>query len=154
MPGERKVDWHLDGQEKRKEKRPSPFQHQKVLLAALEQMRVGRETRPPRPDSQASDIRSFVQENSSWVLAFPCSSVGKKICLQRRRPRFDFWIRKIPWRRKWQLTPVFWPGKSHGQRSLVGYSPWGCKRVRHDWPIELNCTETSVEWINEWMNDH
>ena len=34
---------------------------------------------------------------------------------------------KIPWRRKWQPTPVFLPGKSHGQRSLVGYSPWGCK---------------------------
>ena len=31
------------------------------------------------------------------------------------------------WRRKWQSTPVFLPGKSHGQRSLVGYSPWGCK---------------------------
>ena len=36
------------------------------------------------------------------------------------------------WRRKWQPTPVFLPGKSHGQRSLVGCSPWGC-RVRHDW---------------------
>ena len=36
------------------------------------------------------------------------------------------------WRRKWQPTPVFLPGKSHGQRSLVGYSSWGCKRVKHD----------------------
>ena len=36
-------------------------------------------------------------------------------------------VRKIPWRRKWQPTPVFLPGKSHGQRSLVGYSPWGHK---------------------------
>ena len=34
---------------------------------------------------------------------------------------------KILWRRKWQPTPVLLPGKSHGQRSLVGYSPWGCK---------------------------
>ena len=34
---------------------------------------------------------------------------------------------KIPWRRKWQPTPVLLPGKSHGRRSLVGYSPWGCK---------------------------
>ena len=39
----------------------------------------------------------------------------------------DLWVRKIPWRRKWQFTPVLLPGKSHGQRSLVGYSPWGCK---------------------------
>ena len=37
-----------------------------------------------------------------------------------------------PWRRKWQLTPVFLPGKFQAQRSLVGYSPWGCKRVRYD----------------------
>ena len=36
-------------------------------------------------------------------------------------------IGKIPWRRNWQPTPVFLPGKSHGRRSLVGYSPWGCK---------------------------
>ena len=35
--------------------------------------------------------------------------------------------RKIPWKRKWQPTPVFLPGKPLGQRSLVGYSPWGCK---------------------------
>ena len=41
--------------------------------------------------------------------------------------RFDPWVRKIPWRRKWQLTPSFLPGESHGQRSLVGYSPWGHK---------------------------
>ena len=40
-------------------------------------------------------------------------------------------IRKIPWRSKWQPTPVFLPGKSHGQTSLVGYGPWGHKRVGH-----------------------
>ena len=39
----------------------------------------------------------------------------------------------IPWRRAWQPTPAFLPGESHGQRSLEGYSPWGCKRVRLDW---------------------
>ena len=48
------------------------------------------------------------------------------------RPRFDPWVGKIPWRMKWQPTPVFLPGKSHGQKNLAGYSPWGCKRVRHD----------------------
>jgi len=41
---------------------------------------------------------------------------------------FDPWVRKISWRRKWQSTPVFSPGESHGQRSLVGYSPWGHKK--------------------------
>ena len=38
-------------------------------------------------------------------------------------------VRKISWRRKWQPTPVFLPGKSYGQRRLVGYSPWGCKEL-------------------------
>jgi len=45
------------------------------------------------------------------------------------RPRFGPWVGKIPWRRKWQSTPALLPGKSHGQRSLVGYSPWGCKEL-------------------------
>ena len=44
-----------------------------------------------------------------------------------RRCEFDSWVRKIPWRRTLQPTPVFLPGKSHGQRNLVGYSPWGHK---------------------------
>ena len=49
------------------------------------------------------------------------------VCLQCGRPGFDPWVRKIPWRRKWQPTPVFLPRESHGQRSLAGYGPWGCK---------------------------
>ena len=44
-----------------------------------------------------------------------------------KRHGFDPWVRKIPWRRKWQPVIVFWPGESPGQRSLSGYSPWGCK---------------------------
>ena len=48
------------------------------------------------------------------------------------RPGFYPWVWKIPWRRKWQPTPVFLPGKSYGQRSLVGYSPWG-RTFGHDW---------------------
>ena len=43
------------------------------------------------------------------------------------RPSFDPWVRKIPWRRKWQPTPIFLPGKFHVQRSLKGYSPLGWK---------------------------
>ena len=48
-----------------------------------------------------------------------------------KRHGLDPWVRKIPGRRKWQPTPVFLPGKCHGQRSLAGYSPWG-HRVGHD----------------------
>ena len=44
----------------------------------------------------------------------------------RERPRFDAWVRKIPWGRAWQPTLVLLPRESHGQRSLAGCSPWGC----------------------------
>ena len=58
---------------------------------------------------------------------------GKESACQCRRPGFNPWVGKIPWRRKWQPTPVSLLRKSHEQRSWVGYSPWGHKRVRHDW---------------------
>ena len=54
------------------------------------------------------------------------------IHLYCKRPEFDPWVGKIPWRRKWQPTPVFLPGKLHGWRSLVGYSPRGSQRVGQD----------------------
>ena len=57
-------------------------------------------------------------------------SKTKPAC-QCRRHRFNTWVKKIPWRRKWQPTPVFLHGKSHWQRGLVDYSPWTGKRVRH-----------------------
>ena len=49
------------------------------------------------------------------------------VCLQCGRPGFNPWVQKIPWRRKWPSTPALLTGKSHGRRSLVGYSPWGRK---------------------------
>ena len=48
-------------------------------------------------------------------------------CRRHKRCGFNPLVRKIPWSKKWQSTPVFLPEESHGQRSLVGYSPWGCK---------------------------
>ena len=59
---------------------------------------------------------------------FPSGDSGKESTCQCRRHKrrwFNPWVRKIPWSRKWQPTPVFLPGKSHGQRSLAG--PWGHK---------------------------
>ena len=56
-----------------------------------------------------------------------------RICLQWRRPRFDSSVGKIPWRREWLPTPVFLPGESHGQRSLVGYT---VRRVTKSWTTE------------------
>ena len=49
-----------------------------------------------------------------------------------KRHGFRLWVGKIPWRRAWQLTAVFLPGGSHGQRSLGGSSPWGSQRVGHE----------------------
>ena len=43
--------------------------------------------------------------------------------------RFNPWVRKMPWRREWLPTPIFLPGEFHGQRSLVGYSLWGCREM-------------------------
>ena len=57
---------------------------------------------------------------------------GKESVCQCRGSGFDPWVEKIPWRREWQPTPVFLPGEFRGQRSLVGYSPWGHK-VGRDW---------------------
>ena len=48
-------------------------------------------------------------------------------CRRHRRRGFDPWVGKIRLSRKWQPAPVFLPGKFHGQKNLVGYSPWGCK---------------------------
>ena len=69
---------------------------------------------------------------STSIYGFSRSLSGSRICLQCRRCSFDPWVRKIPWRRGWQPTTVFLPEKSHGQRSLSGYSSLG-HRVRHDW---------------------
>ena len=57
-------------------------------------------------------------------------------------PRFDPWVRKIPWRRAWQPTPGFLPEELHGQRSLVGYSPWGRKEL--DTTERLTYTHTQI----------
>ena len=63
---------------------------------------------------------------------------GKEItcqCRRYERRSLDPWVWKIPWRRAWQPTPVFWPGESHEQRSLAGYSPKGSN--------ELDMTEST-----------
>ena len=78
------------------------------------------------PTSAEEELRrAELGEGFSWWLS------GKESACQCRRPRFDLWDGKTLWRRKWQSASVFLPGKSHGQRNLVGYSPWGC-RVGHN----------------------
>ena len=70
-----------------------------------------------------------------YELGFSGGTSGKELTCQCRRPKrcgFDPWVRKMPWRRAWQPTPVFLPEKSHGQRSLAGYSSTGWQRVGND----------------------
>ena len=57
----------------------------------------------------------------------PTGSDGKASACNVGDRGFESWVGKIPWRRKWQSTPALLPGKSHGWRSLTGYSLWGCK---------------------------
>ena len=82
--------------------------------------------------------------------------------------RFNPWDGKIPWWRKWQPTPVFLPGKSHGQRSLAGYHPWG-HRVRYDlatrqqhgalyivdtcYDLNVRVSPNLTWWISYWRCD-
>ena len=68
------------------------------------------------------------------------------ICRRHRSPRFNPWVRKILWRRKWQPTPVFLPGKSHGQWNLAGYSPKGCK--------ESNMTDHMYAYTHTHTHTH
>ena len=78
---------------------------------------------------------SYIEVCNKGQVGLPRWHSGKEPtcwCTRHRKTRFCPWIRKIHWRRKWQLAPVFLPGKSHGQRSLAGYSPWG-RRVRCNW---------------------
>ena len=74
-----------------------------------------------------------------WCCLLPWGLRRLSVCLQGlqcRRPKFSPWVGKI-WRRKWQPTPVLLPGKFHGQRSLVGYSPWSHKESDTTEPLHF-----------------
>ena len=85
--------------------------------------------------------------NTYNLLEFPSCLSGKESTCQCRRHRFDPWVRKSPWRRKWQPTPAFLPEKSHRQRSLTGYSSWGCKRVWHDLATKQQWRVSGAAWM-------
>ena len=86
-----------------------------------------------RPGSWSDIVSGCVCETGIRLASegLPWWLSGKGSTCQCRRHGFDPWVGKIPQRRKQQPTPVFLPGKPHGQKRLAGYSPWG-HRVRHD----------------------
>ena len=69
----------------------------------------------------------------------------ERMCLQCRRPGFDLWVGKIPWRREWLPTPGFLPEEFHGQRRLAGYSPWG--RRESDTTKRLSTHKISLTFL-------
>ena len=72
--------------------------------------------------------KRFFTTSATWVLVLISTVQRKWFCYTYIFFSLGIpWVGKIPWRRKWQPTPVFMPGKSHGPRNLVGYSPWGHK---------------------------
>ena len=88
-----------------------------------------------------------------WGIGLPWWLSGKKICLQCRRPSFHLWVRKVPWRREWQPTPVFLPGEYHEQRRLACYSPWGCKESDMTEWLTLCSLYRWENWSKErWRN--
>ena len=79
---------------------------------------------------KSRDLTLLTKVRIVKAVVFPRWHSGKEStcqCWRFRRLRFDPWVGKIPWSRKWQHTPVFLPGKFYGQRRLAGYSPWNCK---------------------------
>ena len=84
----------------------------------------------PREDG-GKDRVVLPQTKDAWdyqkLEGLPRWFSGKESACQCRRHRFNPWVGKIPWRMKWQPTPVFLPGEFHGQRNLAVYSPWGYK---------------------------
>ena len=70
-----------------------------------------------------------VLENTPGIPSGPSGEELASQCRRHKRCGFDPWVKKIPWRRAWQPMPLFLPGKSHGQRTLVGYGPWSSKEL-------------------------
>ena len=66
-------------------------------------------------------------------------------CRRCKRYEFDPFVGKIAWSRKWQTTPVFLPGKFHGQSNLEGYSPWGLRELD---TTESTHTHTHMWWVS------
>ena len=78
-------------------------------------------------DMSLSELRELVMDREAWPAAIHGVTKSRTLLSNCRRPGFNPWVGKIPWRRKWKTTPVLLPGKFHGWRSLVGYSPWDRK---------------------------
>ena len=85
-------------------------------------------------------------------MSFPGGASGKEPpcqCRRHNRGGFDPWVEQSPWRRAWQPTPVLSPGDTHGQRSLVGYRPWGHKETGLE-RLSAKCQQGSQHTV--WLH--
>ena len=103
--------------------RPGPSQPVPPACEEGASAPVPRRTLPPR----CLFFLTLSWQNPDLILGLPSWLGWKRIRLQCRRAGFNPGLRKTPWRREWLPTPGSLPGESQGQRSLVGYRPWGCK---------------------------
>ena len=87
--------------------------------------------------------KHFILFDAILKFVFPRWLSGKESICQAG-DTFNPWVRKIPWRRKWQSTPVFFPWRSHGQRSPVGYSPRGLKESGITQWLNSNSSKVSL----------
>ena len=143
--------WSLDMEDPLGEGNGTPLQYS-CLENSTEQpggleFRVSQEsdmTERLTNDAGTTIILMQKRESEIWPLfipyRFPRWLSGKESACQCRRHGFHPWVRKIPWRRKCQPTPVFLPGEFHGQRSLAGYS---FHRVVKSWT-----------WLSDWTHMH
>ena len=85
--------------------------------------------------------------NLNEVVPSGSDPLKESIC-QCRRLKFHPWVRKSPWRREWLPTSVFLPREIHGQRSLVGYSPWGCEEsdMKEQLTLPLSMKWSDFSW--------
>ena len=84
--------------------------------------------------------------SNTCIVGFPGGASSKESacrCKRCKRHRINPWVGKIPWRRRWQPTAVFLPGKPHGQEEPGGYGPWGCKGSK---------TTEHVRWLRHSRN--
>ena len=117
----------------RREWQPTPVFLPRESHGQYERQKIWhRKTNNPRLESVSyatgEEQRAITHCSRKNEVAFPVAQSVKNLpAMQETWVQFLGW--EDPWRRKWQPTPVFLPGKSHGLRSLVGYSLWGCKEL-------------------------
>ena len=131
---------------------PSPPKFLMSVLGTSESIHLKNQFCPPSRTAIHSQIKALLSTSKESV----CQ------CRRCKSRTFNSWVGKIPWSRKSPPDPIFLPGKSHGQRSLVGYSPWGGKesdlvtKHTHNFSIsmlkgllpgQLFCFQTSSQQI-------